>query len=60
MTIDEAIKILAILDHGDTAEIEDTWLDALKLGIEALKRIKGGRSWLFPRASDLLPGETKD
>jgi len=60
MTPDKAIKIQELyLHHSDQWNHQD--LDtAIKLGIEALKRLQAGRndpfsSWIKP-----LPGETKD
>lgn len=59
MTIEEAIKVLDILIDGDTSEVEDTWMDAVKLSREALKGIKKVRKTLEPYVTALLPGETE-
>jgi len=60
MTIDEAIKEIekaisfAHFTHPSRTE------EALKLGIEALKRLQQGRAGGFPYFNLPLPGETKD
>ena len=59
ITIDEAIKVLTpitilLQDTGSTAEC-----DALKLGIEALKRLRDHRNGFPIPASMLLIGETE-
>ena len=60
MTIDEAIKILT---HYDTDL--DAWNDedndaAVKLGTEALKRIRHDREAMQAKHVLLLPGETEE
>jgi len=59
MTIDEAIKELEEIKKLDCHIKYPEWLDALQLGIEALKAIKGVRAQ--PRFSNWfpLPGETE-
>jgi len=60
MTLEEAIELLhnPPPTFGITQKIE--YQDALKLGIEALKRIKEWRSHLGSAGCLPLPGETKD
>lgn len=60
MNLDKAIEILANLRDGcDQAELADH-IDAIQLGIEALKRIQECRLADHTIAEDYLPGETKD
>lgn len=60
MTIDEAIIRLEIFVK-DASEVAPELLDdAMKLGIEALKREKEYRPTREPRTFDLLPGETDE
>ena len=55
MNIEKAIEILTHMSHSsNVASLEDC-LDAIKLGIEALKRI--GQ---FLEDNELLPGETTE
>lgn len=60
MTIDGAIKFLenelGLWQDGE----RDNWSDALRLGIEALRRIKDARTDEMPADSELLPGETEE
>jgi len=60
MNIPKAIEILAqeeeILDGCE----ESDFVDALKLGIESLKRLEKDRAERWRRALPLLPGETED
>jgi hypothetical protein len=58
MTIDEAIKILTILESRSTNNSTMFKKDALKLGIEALKRVNTRREKLSWEFEPLLPGET--
>jgi hypothetical protein len=59
MTIDEAIKLLEIeLAPFVTLSTHGT-KDAIKLGIEALKRIQRQRKDLFTNEIKLLPGEAE-
>ncbi len=60
MNIDEAIKILEVERGLAERQPETGVFDALKLGIEALKRIELGRTGVQRFAHSLLPGETKD
>ena len=60
MNIDKAIKVLDT--HPillETAEDHD-YFDALKLGIEALKREQERRIFLPSYSSNRLPGETEE
>lgn len=60
MTIDEAIELLTDLDKRGHFALGDDITPAIKLGIEALKRVKGARLDPYTRQQQLLPGETKD
>ena len=60
MNIDEAIKILETEAHLAERQPETGIYSALKLSIEALKRIKTYRHSIGWRPSILLPGETED
>jgi hypothetical protein len=60
MTPDEAIKILEVEERGLDPKYHPRLTKALKLGIEALKRIKADRILPYPIVSDLLPGETEE
>jgi len=60
MKIDEASAGLALM-----LSVYDDWLDnddiaSIKLGIEALERVRADRTLPYPVISDPLPGETKD
>ncbi|KKK51231.1 hypothetical protein LCGC14_3117030 [marine sediment metagenome] len=58
MKIDKAIKLLeAFVQPGPTA-LDPGDQDAIKLGIEALKHIKRGRTCRGNFVDNLLPGET--
>jgi hypothetical protein len=58
MTIDEAIKILNHYQVEGEAPCPPKLDDALKLGIEALKKIKRQRLYQFKGEIRPLPGET--
>jgi len=60
MTIDEAIKRLELLKKGSFNDPFGYLHDSIKLGIEALKRIKESRFLKCQVASDKLPGETEE
>ena len=60
MTIDKAIEILVDYHERLPRGFNDDYIDAVKLSIEALKRIKTYRHSIGWRPSILLPGETKD
>ena len=60
MTLKEAIEILTFqVKLYNEIHQQDT-IDALKLGIEALRRLGQYRNWQPPSDIQLLPGETKD
>jgi len=60
MKIDEAIKLLnAIAGDIDVGESDED-LDALKLGIEGLKRHQDMERQSYPEAYPPLLGETED
>lgn len=59
MKIDEAIKVLSEIEYVDPVTHRKQ-VEALKLGIEALKRVKADRTGYETYAPDLLPGETGD
>lgn len=60
MTIDEAIKILTTFTFASKTIPRNDVNDAIKLAIEALKRVKGNRLYPQPTVYPLLPGETKE
>jgi len=60
MTIDEAIKTLSDDMTDLTIYQVPDFIDAIKLGIEALKRERRHRDGLLLTKPELLPGETKD
>lgn len=59
MTIDEAIKILTPMSDGRNLYPKLSERDAIKLGIEALKRVGSYRHFPDTKPGSLLPGETK-
>ncbi|GAI79678.1 unnamed protein product [marine sediment metagenome] len=59
MTIDEAIKNLSRISYSDRLIIKYDIDCAIKLGIEALKRVKDCRLGDDMIADRYLPGETK-
>lgn len=60
MTIDEAIKEVTFYEERLPLGVNDHYIDALKLLIEAGKRVKADRTLPYPVISDLLPGETEE
>ena len=60
MTIDEAIKTLTFYHKNHEPYSDPLLLNALRLGIEALKRIKSIREGISLSAYVDLPGETKE
>jgi len=60
MKIDKAIEILETLGTDVQNITSSDYLEAEKLGIEALKVIKGSRGVRSVIIAPLLPGETKD
>lgn len=59
MTIDKAIEILGLRIKSPFVRANPDTKDAIKLGIEALKRIKECRLADHTIKEDLLPGETE-
>ncbi len=60
MTIDEAIKELEALLINRKSELLRDTLEALPLGIEALKEVKASREEDYIGDTGLLPGETEE
>jgi len=60
MTLDKAIEILDLITDTPPSGANQDFVDAVKLGIEALKRIKDRRDLRTGWEAQLLPGETKD
>lgn len=60
MNIDEAIEILEKEEEDTFIGSENDWKCAVKLGIEALKRIKELHSGGYMVREGLLPGETEE
>jgi len=64
MTSEEAIRLLEAIYDDRKAELnlEDNFpgQQALKLGVEALKRVNDMREMGYIVAKELLPGETKE
>ena len=60
MTIDKAIKILQTTQYLCGATESQQFGDAIKLGIEALKRLKEVRERGYNLFGHLLPGETEE
>ena len=59
MNIEKAIEILDTHQCDMPRNEVPDLIDAMKLGIEALKRIKEERTGYETYAPDLLPGETE-
>lgn len=59
MTIDEAIRVLSDKDPDIDGIMNDDYSKAIKLGIEALKRIKDARGRTMWVVCENLPGETE-
>lgn len=60
MTIDEAIEILRKFDDMAQMEYISDLPKAIRLGIEALRRIPLYRKGMFTGLGDKLPGETEE
>lgn len=60
MTIDKAIEILTALARPIREDENPDDSDALKLGIEALKRLEQNRTLHFIPSMKLLEGETDE
>ena len=57
MTIDEAIKEMSKLGWSTAFSLEPAQAQAVRLGIEALKRVRGARDTPAGLSFSLLPGE---
>ena len=60
MTIDEAITELRSAINGWAPDFHPRLQGAIKLGTEALRRVKSGRKRGSVILADSLPGETKE
>ena len=60
MTLDEAIEQNIPIGEGKIWHLTQRDLKAIRLGIEALKRIRHDRNVIRPVNILLLPGETED
>ena len=60
MTLEEAIFELEIMNHDGFVVMRYLEHEALRLGIEALKRVNSSRKYVALIYDGLLPGETKD
>lgn len=60
MTIDKAIELLTGLSIPGSPDLNTDDFDAIKLGIEALKKVKRLRNTYPIRDFVLLSGETKE
>ena len=60
MTIDKAIELLEEATIELSPIAPEALYDAIKLGIEALKRTTDGRSKGYDYFGHLLPGETEE
>lgn len=60
MKIEKAIEILTNETHELILGVNDDYINAMKLGIEAMKRIQTGRTTGALGVSRLLPGETEE
>ena len=60
MTIDKAIEILNGPEPDIDGILNDDYKDAVKLGIEALKRVKDMRISPCTTSDEILPGEAEE
>lgn len=60
MLLDKAIELLKLYERAAYTIPFDDFLEATKLGIEALNRVKQSRELGWVHQRELLPGETKD
>ncbi len=60
MTLERSIEILADYKMQSAFEAMPNFKNALKVGIEAMKRVGDMRISPCTTADELLPGETKD
>jgi len=58
--IDKAIEVLAQYPRDEGVDDLNEFLEALKLGIQALKRVKTEREVWETHFGSWLPGETKE
>jgi len=59
-TIDEAIRVNTVLQGAPVLRDDQRVVDALKLDIEALRRVKSLRLTGKPDRYSILPGETEE
>ncbi len=59
MKIDRAIKLLTQMSEYGVVAWDKQDLDSIKLGVEALKRIRDMRLSPCTTADEILPGETE-
>ncbi len=60
MKLEKAIEILQYHSERNADIAGSSWANALKLGIEAMRRVKGLRLYDVGPVQVLLPGETKE
>jgi len=60
MTLQEAIEIASDSAGDGIAMLDENWINALKLLIEAGKRIQHLRGYSMTQVDTRLPGETKE
>jgi len=60
MNIDEAIRVLTVLQGAPVLEDDKLVVSGLHLGIEALKRHKLNKKRDYPTVYSLLKGETEE
>ena len=60
MTLDEAITTLQDAGIQITDLVPPSYENALKLGIEAMRRLDRLRDYYGGSANELIPGETED
>ncbi|MBA7700056.1 hypothetical protein ES703_108762 [subsurface metagenome] len=60
MTLEKATEILADSAYNGSTTFNSNFRDALKLGIEALKRLQENRHYAPPQIPRPLPGETEE
>ena len=60
MKLDKGIEALGLLVRQNERYLDNDEIDAIKLGIEALKRVKAIREGPDIPEWELLPGETEE
>jgi len=60
MTLDEAIEVLVELAHNRGRDFDDWDLQAVGLGVKALKRLQKCRKAGYKFYCQLMPGETEE